>query len=422
MLATLRQRNFSLLWFAGLISMMGDWMLTVALPVAVYELTDSVWATSGIVIANRCPSVVLGSFAGVYVDRWDRRRTMIVVNTLRAPMMLVLLLVDSANDLWIAYLVTFVISTLNQFFGPAENALLPQLVGEDKLVPANALNALNNNIARLVGPALGGIVAGWYGLHGVALVDAGSFWVAAALIAAISAHRTRAPAPERDQSPVSGVRAEWLDGLRVIRQSSNLRVLFVVMALTSIAEGIMGTVFWAFITDVLHGGTVEVGWFLSAQAVGGIVGAFVIGRWATGLAPMLMLGLGSLGLGVIDSVTFNYPALLSGIWLGLILMMVVGVPATSFFTGFATMLQTDVNDAFRGRAFGAFSSMMAVMMIAGAVVAGLVSGYLGVVGTLGIQCLAFIAAGAYALIAWRSGPRDLVGTEETARGQIAGMP
>jgi MFS family permease len=164
----------------------------------------------------------------------------------------------------------------------------------------------------------------------------------------------------------------------------------------------MGTVFWAFVSDVLHGGTVEVGWFLSAQAVGGVVGAFVIGRWATGLPPMLMLGLGSLGLGLIDAVTFNYPAFLSGIWLGLILMMIVGVPSTSFFTAYSVLLQTEVDDSFRGRAFGTFSSMMAVMMIVGAGLAGAISGSTGVVGTLALQCLAFIAAGVYALAAWRS--------------------
>ena len=102
MLAVIRQRDFSLLWVAGLISMVGDWMIFVALPITVYELSGSATATGGIVIAGRFPSLFLGSVAGVFVDRWDRRRTMIVVNVVRAPMMLLLMLVDSPDRLWIA--------------------------------------------------------------------------------------------------------------------------------------------------------------------------------------------------------------------------------------------------------------------------------------------------------------------------------
>jgi len=183
----LRRRDFALLWFAGLISLTGDWMLLVALPVTVYGLTDSAAATGGLLIASRLPSLLLGSVAGVFVDRWDRKRTMVAANLLRAPILLLLFAVDSAERVWIVYVVAFAVSALGQFFRPAENALLPRLVGAELLVPANALNALNDNLSRLVGPALGGLVAGWFGLGGVAAVDAASFLVAAGMIAAIGA-------------------------------------------------------------------------------------------------------------------------------------------------------------------------------------------------------------------------------------------
>src|SRR5690349_13694535 len=80
MLATLRQRNFALLWFGGLISLAGDYMLYIALPLYIYNLTGSVLATSAMLIARLAPAIVFGSLAGVFVDRWDRRRTMIVAN------------------------------------------------------------------------------------------------------------------------------------------------------------------------------------------------------------------------------------------------------------------------------------------------------------------------------------------------------
>src|SRR6266545_4477860 len=181
MLATLRQRNFGLLWSAGLISLAGDWMLLIALPIYVYQLTGSALATSTIFIAKRLPNLLLGSVAGVFVDRWDRKRTMVVANLLLAFALLPLLVVRSAGQLWIVYIVALIESTIVQFFSPAENALLPRLVGEEHVVAANSLNALNDNLARLIGPALGGLVAVWLGLAGVALIDAASFFIAGAL-------------------------------------------------------------------------------------------------------------------------------------------------------------------------------------------------------------------------------------------------
>ena len=211
MLTVLRRRDFALLWFAGLVSLTGDWMLVVALPITVYELTGSALATGGVLIANKLSALVLGSVAGVFVDRWDRKRTMVVANLVRAPMLLLLLAVDSAERVWIVYVVAAAVSAVGQFFRPAENALLPRLVGEEHLVPANALNALNDNLSRLVGPALGGLVAAWFGLGGVVAVDAASFLVAAGMIAAIAAStQTGARHRQPDAAAVTGSRGSRL--------------------------------------------------------------------------------------------------------------------------------------------------------------------------------------------------------------------
>src|SRR5262245_33699639 len=118
MLATLRQRNFALLWFGGLISLAGDWMLGIALPIHVYMLTGSALATGGMLIARMIPNLLLGSIACVFVDRWDRKRTMVIANGLAALTLLPLLLVHSADWLWLIYLVGFVQATISQFFQP----------------------------------------------------------------------------------------------------------------------------------------------------------------------------------------------------------------------------------------------------------------------------------------------------------------
>ena len=338
-------------------------------------MTGSALATGGVLIANKLSALVLGSVAGVFVDRWDRKRTMVVANLVRAPILLLLLAVDSAERVWIVYVVAAALSAVGQFFRPAENALLPRLVGEEHLVPANALNALNDNLSRLIGPALGGLVAAWFGLGGVVAADAASYLVAAGMIAAIAASTRPERTPPPDAAAVAGTGAavwrEWLAGLRLIRDNPVLRVVFGVFAIASLGEGVMQTAFWVYIDQALGGGTREAGWLLSAQAVGGLVGAVVIGAWAKTRPPLSLLGWGAIGLGLIDLVIFNYPAFVPGIWLGLVLMAVGGVPATAFGTGYTAAIQAEAADAYRGRVFGALGATSALLMIVGAAIAGL---------------------------------------------------
>src|SRR3954469_18636059 len=105
MLATLRHRDFALLWIAGLISVAGDYALIVALPLHAYALTGSAAGTRGGFCAALIPKVLLGSVVGVFVDRWDRKRTMIAADLVQALVLLPLLVVTSADLLWVLYLV-----------------------------------------------------------------------------------------------------------------------------------------------------------------------------------------------------------------------------------------------------------------------------------------------------------------------------
>src|SRR5687767_1307664 len=147
MLALLRRRNFGLLWFGGLISVAGDWVLFAALPFFVYQRTGSTLATAGMIVAELVPHVVLGTVAGVFVDRWDRRAILVVTNVAQAVTVAVLILVAEPGMLWLVYVVAAAQSSLAALSGPAETSLVPALVEDEMLVPANALNGLNNRVA-----------------------------------------------------------------------------------------------------------------------------------------------------------------------------------------------------------------------------------------------------------------------------------
>ncbi|MEO7003156.1 MAG: MFS transporter [Ktedonobacterales bacterium] len=403
MLATLRQRNFALLWLGDLISLMGDWALMVGLPIYVFLLTHSVLATSLMLLAESVPSVLLSSLAGVFVDRWNRKYTMVIANLLLAVALLPLLWVRTADHVWIAYVVAAVESCIAQFFRPAESALLPSLVGEEHLVHANGLNSVSSNLARLVGPAVGGVIAGLFGLMGITLVDAVSFLLAGALIAAITASGSvKKPISagvdvSQSGSMLGRLWGEGRDGLRVIGASRTLTVLLAMLVIMALGEGVMGTLYPVFVYRVLHGQALQIGELMSAQAVGGLLGGLLLGWLGKRLMARLAIGLCSLIFGLIDLVIFNSPAVYPEFWLSVALFVAVGIPAVGMMMGMQSLLQATAPGAYLGRVFGVVGALTGLLGLIGTLTAGFVTDHIGVVTTLNIQGGGYVLAGLLAL-------------------------
>ncbi|MEP7199994.1 MAG: MFS transporter, partial [Chloroflexota bacterium] len=287
MFTVLRQRNFALLWFGQLISLIGDWVLFIALPFYIYELTGSTLATGAMFIAQLLPGLLLGSVAGVCADRWDRKRMMIAADVLRALVLLLLLVVRSTEWLWLIYLVAFAQSAIGQFFMPARSALIPQIVGEQELLQANSLSAVSDSLTRLIGPSLGGLLFAWFGLASVVFVDAASFAVSALLIALVVVPARHIGVTAAAQSAATWARVwrDWRDGLRVIRRERLLVGLFVVMGLFSVADAIFTTLLVGFAKDIMRIGTQQLGVMMALQGVGGLLGGLVLTRVGQRLAP-----------------------------------------------------------------------------------------------------------------------------------------
>jgi MFS family permease len=174
MRAALAHRDFALLWLAGLVSVLGDWILRAALPFYVYARTSSPLASGIALLVEAVPWVLLSSIAGVLADRWDRKRTLLLSDLASAAPLLALALAGPRAPLWAAYAATFVVTAIGLVSGPAGSALLPQLVGERDLLAANALGSISGNVGRVVGPALGGALLALLGLPAVAAVDGAS--------------------------------------------------------------------------------------------------------------------------------------------------------------------------------------------------------------------------------------------------------
>jgi Na+/melibiose symporter-like transporter len=395
----LYRRDFALAWLGSLISFLGDWMLQAALPVFVYTLTGSTTATGVMFAVTVTPYLLFGSVAGVLVDRWDRKRTLVVANLIQTVGLLPLLLVTSADQLWLVYVVAFYQSVAAQVVKPAQGALLPRLVPADELVAANSLQALSSNVSRLFGPALGGVLVAMLGLGSVALADAATFAVAALLIGWISAD-TRPPARVSD-GPDRGPLAlldDWLDGLRVIRHDRTLSVVFAFIAISSIGEGVLGALFAPFVLQVLQGGEAGYGALSSAQAVGGLLGSLWLTARPNLLPPASLLAFGALGLAIIDGLVFNYHVVLPGLLPGLLLMATVGIPVAALVVGFTTLLQTNTADAYRGRVLGAITTTAALFTLLGSLAGGVLGDRFGLVVVLNVQALAYGLGGLMVLV------------------------
>src|SRR6266702_1157314 len=178
----LGQRGLRLLIAAALVSLSGDWVLRVGLAYYIYALTGSTLASALMLLASFVPQVALSSLAGVLVDRWDSRRTMVIANLLLAGGLLPLLAVRQAAEVWIVYAVTAVQSCVQQFFVPAQQSLLPAVTDDASLVTANALNGQASDVSRLAGSAAGGVLAAAGGIAALACTDIASFLLAAVLI------------------------------------------------------------------------------------------------------------------------------------------------------------------------------------------------------------------------------------------------
>lgn len=395
----LAEPGVRLLLGAGLISLSGDWVLRVGLAYYVYVLTGSTVASAAMLLASFIPQIVLSSLAGVFVDRWDPKRTMVVTNLALAAGLLPLLLVRHPSDVWVVFVVVAWEGAVQQFFAPAEQKMLPLVADPAQLPTVNALYGQNRDASRLLGAALGGTLVAAGGLVPVVLADLASFLIAAAFCLSLPLVESgRRPAPTGRGwtnlgSRIRELRDEWADGLRLSTRESVLRALLIFLAIVSVGEGVMGTLFAPFVRSVLHGSGSDFGLINAAQAAGGIGGGLVAASLGRRLDPVATLSYGAIAFGAIDLVLFLYPLGWPAVWPAAMLIAGAGVAGTFMLTAAMTLMQEHTTDRYRGRVFGALGAVEGVAIVTGTVAAGVLAHVLGIVAVLSVQGAGYVAAG-----------------------------
>jgi MFS family permease len=405
LLGVLRRRDFALLWLSGLVSIAGDWVLFAALPYFVYQETGSTAATAGMTVAELAPGVVLASAAGVFADRWDRRRVLMVSNLLQGVTVAALLVIADGGYLWVVYVVAALQSAVSAFAMPAEAALLPTLVPAERLVEANALNVLNNRLGRLIGVPLGGVLLAALGLQAVVAVDSVTFLVAAGLVAPIVAPASgrgaeavvvgsAQPATEV-RTALAGLWVEWLDGLRIVRDDTTIATLFLVFGLMTFGGTMLDPLAAPWVRDVLESGADVYAALLAVHAVAGIAGAIGVGALGGRASPRVLIGWSSLIAGVSLLVRFNLPV----VWVALVLSGLSGVLSVASSVGAETLAQQRVPERLRGRVFGSLQSTTWLLSLLGAAAGGAIGALAGVIPALDVASILVGVSGLVVLIA-----------------------
>ena len=391
-MTALRTPNFRRLWLAGLISDTGDWLLLASLPILVYQFTGSTLGTAAAFLVELIPPVLLAPLVGRIADLWDRRRTLMIVSLLQALALIPLLFVHARADLPIVYVVIALEAALASAFDPTKNALLPTLVANDELVSANSLVGLNQNIGRLVGAPIGGLLlAIGGGLTGVVVVDAASFLVAVALIGRL----THVPGKVPTLHVAAGNAADPPRGWRSALAPRVIRGGLATLLLASVAQGLFVVLFVVFVARALHGDSTEIGTLRGVQAIGAIAGGLLLAV-ASRIAPARLTAISAIAFGLVELAIWNAPQLTTAVPVYVVLFIVAGIPGVAMVTGLLSVVQRATPDGRRGTVFAAFGVAASVGQAVGMIGGGLLGDRLGVVAVLNGQAVLYLLAGAVA--------------------------
>ncbi len=371
-----RNRSFTRLYAAQLVSFGGDWFAQVALLGLALELTGSAAVASLVLVLQMLPFFLASPIAGVLADRLDRRRLMVGADILRAVAALAFLLAREPSMLWIALLAAAAISALSAFFEPTSSAALPNLVDEEDLPVANVLLGSAWGTMLAVGAAVGGLVAVIFGRDAAFLLDAGSFALSAALIVGIrrSFGGASARAPGDTTAASAGMLAAMAEALALARRSRSVAAFLLAKSTFGVGTGVI-LLLAVFGATVYEAGDLGIGVLFAARGLGALLGPF-IARAVFGFDERGLI----VGIGVAFFLFLGAYLLLPlapGLAVAAGLVFIAHVGGGAQWTLSTTGLQRSTPDAVRGRIFSVDYGLVTFVAAVSTVVAGAVTGAYG---------------------------------------------
>jgi MFS family permease len=391
-------------------------MTRVATSWLVYRLTHSAMLLGVIGFAGQIPTFLLGPFAGVWVDRWDRHRTLVVTQILSMLQSFALAALALRGTITVTDILWLSLAQgiINAFDMPARQAFVVEMVeSREDLGNAIALNSSMVNAARLLGPSIAGIIISGVGEGYCFLIDGFSYL---AVIASLVMMRIVATPQTR---PQQAILLELREGWNYATRSLPIRSILLLLAVVSLVGMPYSVLMPIFAAQVLHGGAHTLGFLMGASGVGALAGAVFLAarRSVLGLGRIVPLSTAVFGIGLI---CFGFSKTL---WLSLALMLFVGGAMMVQMAASNTILQTIVDDDKRGRVMSFYSMAFFGMAPFGSLLAGTLATRIGAPQTVmftGSICIAGAAAFAFCLPSIRKAIRPIYAglgiLPEVARG------
>jgi len=383
--AALRSTDFRRLWLAQGISQVGDSLTALALLLTVNGLTGSTAMIATMTVVLSLPQLGLGLFAGVMVDRWDRRWTMLFSDLARGVLVLGFVLVRNQHDIWLLYVLGLLQATVAVFFNPARSALTPRTVEPEALLAANSLLQTTQMISGLVGTGLAGVLfsvakSGWPAFA----LDSVTFFVSAALVLGI---RTRGSAERRGSAVASGIIPDLLQGVELVLRTRSLLAILMAFAVACLGTGAVTVLFVPFLVNTLHVPAAALGLAKGAQLAGLLLGGAWAARRSVAGASSALIGGGLTGIGVATVLLGMSPNL------GFVLawLLLLGLCATPMQSATNALLQERTPDPLRGRVEAAVDTLLTAVMMISMACAGILADRIGVRTVLtgaGFLCVA----------------------------------
>ncbi len=398
----LRHRNFQLFFGGQLISLIGTWMQSLAQAWLVYRLTGSAAQLGLVGFCGQIPVFLFAAVGGTVADRFNRHR--IIVGTQVSAMLLASILtvltLSGSVQVWHVYVLATCLGIVNAFDIPARQAFLVEMVGKDDLMNAIALNSSMFNSARVLGPAVAGIL--------VAVIGEGWCFFANAVsyLAVITGLLLMKLTPRRPDLRPGSTLDHYAESFRYVGTTSPIRALLLLLGLVSLTGMPYAVLMPIFADQILLGGSRGLGILMSAAGAGALLGAVRLAarRELRGLSRWVPLAAGGFGISLI---AFSFSRMF---WLSAALLVPVGFGMMTQMASTNTLIQTLVPDRLRGRVMAVYSMMFMGMAPFGALLAGLLADRLGAPGTVGVGGVAcLVGAGIFywQLPSWRTQARAL---------------
>jgi DHA3 family macrolide efflux protein-like MFS transporter len=357
-----KRRSFTLMWTADFVSTIGSALTSLAASILIFRLTGSALSVGLMLMATALPSLLVGLIAGVFVDRYDRKRIMVISDSLRAVLVFLIPFLVPFNIVWL-YIIVMLTSAVGQFFDPAHESVLPEIASDEELAAANSLIAISSFGSTAIGFAASGLIASKFPIEWAFYLDTLTFLFSAICILLIKVKPLKIEGETNIKTVVKNLRA----GGRFLLDSPILRSLFLVSVPVMVSFGLWNSLLLPFAIRALNATEFEYGLQEGLTSVGFVIGSLLMANLADRIREGQWITLSFLGMGIIGA----FYALSSSIPLAIALVMVSGFLNAPSAIGRRLVIQRNTTREVRGRVNSAFFVSRDVIFLLGMGAAGL---------------------------------------------------